>query len=1421
MRCSMRYLALLFATILYASETPEETPLSTPEHLATARASREELIGGLISPINGQLVLSPVDLVASSREPLVVRRHYLPTLIPCSLADKEGGREEYALVKHLESGYKGWLLFPHTTLLRYKQGVVRVTEPSGATIDFIVSKGKTYLRSPNWGVSNLSGDTPSGQHDLSNTQITFNDGDKVVEVLSCEGVLRYYNLYHSSSRMAHYLLDKEVLLNGKVVRYYYHNHLLKRVETRDPTEKHLYAAVNLSYSPLQLEATTHTGQKATYGYEEKLVDTQTQQRHTKAKGKFKLPLLLRKAVTPFYQKETLDYTSYYQLSAQEGKEGRFHATYGEDKESSYYRVTGLRLGEEGENHPAYQISYTAPIPGKQAGKTVCKNKDGSFHRYDISKELLVTKVGIFDREGVVKKETLYHWEVGDANRLRFIETKDGNGNLLLKKVFDYDRFGNPIEETVWGDLEGTGGVSGWKVKRVFSLDGRHLLLSEEKEGGLTTTYTYLSSTNLVTKKLTHEGGKILMREFYHYDKSCNLVRKSIDDGSADTEGDLKGVTERKITYYHLKQEHPHLHMPVLIEERYWEGGEEKLLLQKTLDYDQEDRPIKENVHDSQGAFAYTLHKTYDMSGHLLSETDPLGNLTTYSYDERGHVATKELSGLGVIETLEHDPRGRLLHYTSREKNGGLRKVHYRYNASDLVEGEEDHLGNQIRYLYDSISKKAERVEYPPLSRQEVVVESQYNPLGYKIAETNPNGHTTRWRYNGYGSPAEIHYPNGSSERFFYERNGLLKTHLNQDGVQVDYTYDSFGRVIKKSLGDVGEEVFAYNPFHLLSHTNREGETTFYTYDKVGRKIEERFMGKVTSYQYDTLGHLSTISEENGENTRVTRLINDLLGRVVVERKETLSGKLLFEVEYGYDPAGNRNQITRHVNGELASETFLYDGYNRQILHQDSLGHKSATFYTEKKGCFYTTTINPLRECCTLKKDSQGHLLSRVMRDPQGSRIAKEKIIYDPAGNPVETLSYVYQGRELADVQTALHTYSPTNALLSRTLAAGTPYAKTTHYSYTPSGKLKRETFFDGKSLSYAYTPLGKLRTRTSSDSTLHHIFHYNKKGELLQAIDPVNNISVTRKLDPFGNITEESLSTRLALKKTYDKLQRPLTITLPDGSSICYVYDPLFLRAVQRYSATKELLYTHEYPLYDTSGHLLQETLIHNLGNISHTPDLTGRTRAQHSPYSWEENTYDPLGNLESKTTPTGTTFYTYDPLSQLNGDGISSYQFASLHNLEQKNNRRIDLLRNSSHYHFGTGLIENPPLEVEYDLLHRLTSLKREGIHIQFFYDPLSRPLIKMRHTATEIKEELCLYDSQEELATFSPERHPLELRCLGYGGLPISIELREKPFAPLINSDRNIEHLIDPQGNITHSYQFTPFGELLSVDEGVFIPL
>ena len=608
-------LYLLFPLFGFAAQEEDELIASSPEQLAALSYEADTLIGGLVNPLSGHLSLKKTDMVIRGAQNIALTRIFTPLTMPCSFPEQKHNQEAFDklfLYRHLVQQPYGWHFFPHQRLQFLPNNEVRLTSPSGATLDFTLSDSGSILASSHTALCNVSGDEPSGKYDLRNTRVLRENN--LIIVNAPDGTVRIYEKK---------LLQKEVLPNGKVLKYHHNEQRqLIYVESLDPKERHVYASLRIEGTPKEgrVRFLSSSGMTAEYGYQQRPLHVSVKEKSHKEEFIGFYPPILTEVSSPFYRHESLDYCTRFLLCTYSGKNQLFAAEHAGFGHSPHYRIHKVSFPVEhnGEMHPLYEIRYQPPVSGESDGWTQVKH-DGLTTTYHFSKNLLLTSIQTIN--GSLKKEKIYTWT--ENQWLKSIEIREGQ-NTLSKKSYEYDAFGNPTLEN-FIDLTGSGNSETYTIKRAFSQDGRHLLLKEEHDNGKTVVYSYLPHTNLITEKITQELNTILFRERFQYDDCHNLIQTIKEDAVQTT-----------ITNYTLRQEAPFLHMPEWIEEKYCENGSEKLLKRTHLIYDSYGNVARQEIYDAHEQYAYTLVKEYNETGDLLSETNSFGQKASYAYDSKSH-----------------------------------------------------------------------------------------------------------------------------------------------------------------------------------------------------------------------------------------------------------------------------------------------------------------------------------------------------------------------------------------------------------------------------------------------------------------------------------------------------------------------------------------------------------------------------------------------------------------------------------------------------------------------------------------------------------------------------------------------------------------------------------------------------------------
>ena len=1397
----MRNLFLIFifsfATLLYSDTT------SVTENDPNA------LVEG-VSVITGDFSRQEEDLVIKGVQPIRLGRSYVS-----------------------QKGLGYWDVLSYHVAFRHCEWI-EITEPSGAVLIYqgdCIDKPRVFtLKNSDWkGITNTARGSISGKYNLKNQKVEASPSLLDIKVFCPDGTTRVYKnsqkfdakeLFDRRAKVLpsdskKYLLVKEELPNGNKIIYEWPKKKEDpwMIKSCNQDETIIYAWAKF-YPKNGKKGRSH----GDYGIETS--DGRHLEYHFFSHNKIHQ---LKKVESDEGPTENIEYAPY---RSRKTFLKVFSWPLGRCIEFSYYmpgdfynnvkitqddeicfRVKEI-LAPRGDSNEKI-VTHTFYYNTKRK-KTTVIDAEGNHTVYYWNDDLRLTKIDRF-----IKQDALY-------NRVKFIWGAKGSKdetNLLCKVLFDekkepiqafiylYDDFGNVIEEKLYGNLTGEGralrlnqeGLPEDNSSEVYSksyqysLDGKHLLLSSKEDNGLKMRCSYLGNTNLIQEEEYYDHETLSKRKTYRYNDQKILIQETLED--------LRGST-CLVTNFTLRgslESYPC--MPKEIEEK---AGEE--LLNKTvLHYTKGARISREEMFDSLGVHRYTLGYDYE-NGLLKREINALSYEAESFYDEAYNKIAYVGFGQRSKMTLGYDYCNRLrwvAECANFEKDQTILDRNYKYNNLNQKTDSWDEFKNHTNYRYDPFGNLLE-----VKLAGEGVISSTYNAVGCAISRKDPMGHTTYTSYNIYKEPVHILYPDETEEFFLYYKDGTLKTHKDQKGLETTYFVDAFGRVLRKET-PYTLDTFTYDSFNLLSETDAEKITTFYEYDKAGRKIAKMLEDEIITYAYDPLGRL--YKKTHGDLVLV--YIYNNLDQVLEERKEDLSGNWLEKISYEYDAAGNTAGTTKYVNGRPSKEILDYDPFNRLIKRTDALGFE--TKYIHETTPHKKTTIDPLGLQTVETFNAQNKLDTLERYSAKGDLLLSESYGYDLSGNMERKEAFFN-----SQTQLTIKEYDPMNRVSSLREGAFTKEEKVTQYTYTPTGLLFTITKPSGKVLTHAYDDLYNLRYQTSSDKTIYYSYEYDLTGNLLKTKNENTGDQIVHILDAKGNLKQEIFPSGFIVKNTYDNQSRRRELSLSEGSQILYEYDALHLKRVSRYKDST-FLYDHHYVAHDLSGHVLYQELPLKVGAMVQDYDLLGRCiSTEHSCFSQKALEFDPVGNLLLTNRQEEILSYAYDDLYQLILEKDHTYAFDALNNRLQKDRDvySVNALNQTSELKYN---LDGNPLYLEgkkltYDALDRLISLEDESTLIVYSYDSFHRRLSKKTYALNSRVPSLevyYLYDGQNEIGSYDATGTLLELRVLGNTqnaeiGSSIAIELKGKVHIPFHDLHGNLSALYSLDG-ILEAYSYTAFGE------------
>ncbi|WP_211443568.1 RHS repeat protein [Collimonas humicola] len=222
----------------------------------------------------------------------------------------------------------------------------------------------------------------------------------------------------------------------------------------------------------------------------------------------------------------------------------------------------------------------------------------------------------------------------------------------------------------------------------------------------------------------------------------------------------------------------------------------------------------------------TTSYEYDAMGNRTKITDPLGNITTQSYDPLGR----------LIQQVQPVPVA----------GGASPTVSFTYDGQDQLSTVTDPRNLVTSYTVDGLGNQNALTSPDTGSTSKT-----YDAAGNLKTRTDARGKTTSYSYDALNRLTQISYASGTPTQFEYDggTSGApnAKGHLTRmiDGSgQTTYAYDGFGRLLTKvqtlsSTGTSSTISYAYGSSgtttgKLISTTYPSGNRINYGYDAAGR-----------------------------------------------------------------------------------------------------------------------------------------------------------------------------------------------------------------------------------------------------------------------------------------------------------------------------------------------------------------------------------------------------------------------------------------------------------------------------------------------------------------------------------------------------------------------------------------------------------
>jgi RHS repeat-associated protein len=552
-------------------------------------------------------------------------------------------------------------------------------------------------------------------------------------------------------------------------------------------------------------------------------------------------------------------------------------------------------------------------------------------------------------------------------------------------------------------------------------------------------------------------------------------------------------------------------------------------------------------------YGYSTRFDYDAVGSLVRRTDRRGSTTTFTHDARGRVRSRT-DALGNLTRYRYDGKGNLTAVT----DAGGNTTSYTYDYADRRTGETDAAGNRVTYAYDlngnletvtrvtdpqgstpwnvvtvfeydESNRRTSRTVFGDADRDGVwdagedgrKWEWEYDALGRRTRETDPEEHYSRWCYDSDGALPSLGMDEADSDGRRYAftpdpaspgRNVLELRFRKAEGASPDLIaqtvteFDSRGLVRCTRDANGNATTFRYDAARrLTARTDPLGTRTEYEYDVVGNLIATRTIENYGEQDERLLARTEFAYNLRREQISRTRCLLNETGSIIERRTEAIS----------HDPNGNP-EARIDERGELWTSHF--DALNRNIAGADPLGNLAVRGYDPVGNLTYT--LDPLDNITEYAYDARNLVTAAI--DPVGNTVKNE---YDELGRHTRTRTVRDSQYPNLDIVTRTD-YDPFGdpAAVTRADGVGANIESLTEYTRDGLGRVTRILADQDQSTALEYDvtfdrdAAGRVIRETDSDNSDAE-YEYDAAGNLVFETGRSGQV-IGRVYDAGGRVTD-------------------------------------------------------------------------------------------------------------------------------------------------------------------------------------------------------------------------------------------------------------------------------------------------------------
>ena len=499
------------------------------------------------------------------------------------------------------------------------------------------------------------------------------------------------------------------------------------------------------------------------------------------------------------------------------------------------------------------------------------------------------------------------------------------------------------------------------------------------------------------------------------------------------------------------------------------------------------------------ALDHASHVEFNVDGTIKQAADPLGELTTFTYNAFGELVLRSdpfSTGTIINTSLAYDRRGLL--------------------KTEIVDSAAGGKAITTTYGYDAFGRAVQLTD--PNGH---ITATAFDRAGRIKSTTDALAGVSSFTYDARGNLVAVQDALGQISRFVYDHGGRQIFSVDALGGVIATSYDGDGRVLSTrayanaiSLYGLGYEIAAGDVTVQLN-TDAGDRITRHAYDKDGRlRFVVDGVSALTEYRYDDVGNAirtirhgwtvspastytiddlqAEVDAHEADPKRITRAVYDRAGRMtfaidaagnVTAFSHDSAGRVIKQVAFVVAYTLGDDPIDDVMQGWAAAEAHADDRISRAVYDRKGrtvYSIDAENFVTEYRYNKRDSLVKQIRyaDPYTVAEGATPASLAAQIGSLPASAIVTN-FVYDSAGRLAETVDGL-------GIRTVM-TLDQRGQVLSSTLAYGTSAAVTTSFEYDALGRIESETRADGTAeeqlTTYVYDALGELVSITRAAGT--------------------------------------------------------------------------------------------------------------------------------------------------------------------------------------------------------------------------------------------------------------------------------------------------------------------------------------------------